>query len=51
MQSNDPTSSADSAGRSAIALAGLTEKQAAFCLAYVTENNASKAARDAGYRS
>lgn len=34
---------------SAEALASLTEKQAAFCVAYVTDSNGSLAARTAGY--
>lgn len=45
---NLPALPNDGAG-SAEALAALTEKQAAFCVAYVTENNGSLAARTAGY--
>lgn len=49
MPENQPKNTLASAESSAVALAGLTEKQAAFCCRYVTENNASLAAREAGY--
>jgi hypothetical protein len=49
MPNHNPPALTERPPTAAEILATLTEKQAAFCVAYVTENNASLAARIAGY--